>query len=489
MMQQRFSIVEYYGEGPGHRCGYCKSSSTSLSHGMWSHILTAQDYQDLINRGWRRSGKYCYKPNNKRTCCPLYTIKCDAINFKLSKTHKKILKRMNKFLRDGSKNVQDEDKNAEKRQDTEREDNADGHEMFMQPNKAPVTLCSMNEITEMDCGDVPVEVSKTTTQKSEVTPSKNQQEINATKGPDPNKPICKKAKELRLERKMAKLAEKGLTMPEVTGNGVKANQEKTLEQFLAEEPVGANAKHKLKLKLIPSSKGVTEQALDLYKKYQITIHNDSPSKLSEAGFRRFLCESPIKIQKDADAPPMGYGSFHQQYWLDNRLIAVAVIDILPQCVSSVYFFYDPDFSFLSLGTYASLREIALTRELQATTSSLSNYYMGFYIHSCPKMRYKGKLYPSYLLCPETYTWHLLDDAIRKRLDVEKYQRFNPNADATDPEALQQNDILLTKVLYGRNIMHYGTYVDHAEKDESEEVREYGNLIGRSCSRRIVLFRG
>lgn len=37
--------------------------------------------------------------------------------------------------------------------------------------------------------------------------------------------------------------------------------------------------------------------------------------------------------------------------------------------------------------------------------------MGFYIHSCPKMRYKGKLSGSYLLCPETYTWHALTDGM------------------------------------------------------------------------------
>ena len=52
---------------------------------------------------------------------------------------------------------------------------------------------------------------------------------------------------------------------------------------------------------------------------------------------------------------MGCGSFHQQYWLDGKLIGVGVIDILPRCLSSVYFFYDPDYHFLSLGTYASLR--------------------------------------------------------------------------------------------------------------------------------------
>ena len=51
----------------------------------------------------------------------------------------------------------------------------------------------------------------------------------------------------------------------------------------------------------------------------------------------------------------GFGSFHQQYWLDGKLIAVGVIDILPKCVSSVYLYYDPDYSYMSLGTYSALR--------------------------------------------------------------------------------------------------------------------------------------
>ena len=58
-----------------------------------------------------------------------------------------------------------------------------------------------------------------------------------------------------------------------------------------------------------------------------------------------------------EGPPQGYGSFHQQYWMNGRLIAVGVIDILPRCVSSVYFYYDPELGHLSLGTYASLRHV------------------------------------------------------------------------------------------------------------------------------------
>ena len=51
----------------------------------------------------------------------------------------------------------------------------------------------------------------------------------------------------------------------------------------------------------------------------------------------------------------GFGSFHQHYILDGQIIGVGVLDILPYCISSVYFYYDPAFSFLSLGTYSALR--------------------------------------------------------------------------------------------------------------------------------------
>lgn len=58
-------------------------------------------------------------------------------------------------------------------------------------------------------------------------------------GMDPNKPPCKKAKLLRLERKQQKLLEKGITLEKTTN----ANDAKSLEQFLNEIP--SNSKHKL----------------------------------------------------------------------------------------------------------------------------------------------------------------------------------------------------------------------------------------------------
>ena len=47
------------------------------------------------------------------------------------------------------------------------------------------------------------------------------------------------------------------------------------------------------------------------------------------------------------------------YMMDGKLIAFSLIDILPGCVSSVYFVWDPDYAWASLGKV--WLEAALTR--------------------------------------------------------------------------------------------------------------------------------
>lgn len=86
------TIVQIYPEKDQHKCGYCKSESGSTTYGRYTQQrlsffvkamilgmsalnMTVVDYQDLIDRGWRRSGKYCYKPVMHETCCPQYTIR------------------------------------------------------------------------------------------------------------------------------------------------------------------------------------------------------------------------------------------------------------------------------------------------------------------------------------------------------------------------------------------------------------------------------
>jgi arginine-tRNA-protein transferase len=154
----------------------------------------------------------------------------------------------------------------------------------------------------------------------------------------------------------------------------------------------------------------------LFRDYQQHVHHESPSAISENGFKRFLCGSPLQ-QKTAqvNGKPQLLGSYHQCYRLDGRLIAMGVLDLLPHCVSGVYFLYHSDYEKYNFGKMSAVREAALALE-----EGYQYYYMGFYIHSCTKMRYKGEYRPQHVLDPETYEWSPLDGELRTLLDQKRF---------------------------------------------------------------------
>ncbi|XP_075165440.1 arginyltransferase 1 isoform X2 [Haematobia irritans] len=492
-----FTIIDYYGPQKS-RCGYCKGVKCSISSGMHAYTMTPKDYQDLIDRGWRRSGHYCYKQDNTKTCCPSYTIKCDVLNFKMSKSHKKIIKRMNRFLRDGKRDKNEEVIANVANSKTDGDNIEDGSNIIgdcsirdeVQAPNIPLKDVNVEAFAKANEKDILNEEGRCQPSCETNSMGTNNNKTKMKETPDSSKkstdyvnPPCKKAKQMRLERKLAKQAAKGLpTVVECKGP---KNQEKSLKEFLnASNP---DDKHKLKIILVPANKNIyTDTAFALYRKYQLTIHNDNPERLQPKQLQRFCYNSPLKLSKPSDGPSSGYGSFHQQYYLDDQLIAVAVIDILPYCVSSVYFFYDPDYSFLSLGTYSSLREIELVQDLARTVPALKYYYMGFYIHSCPKMRYKGKLSSSYLLCPEAYTWHPLTDEIRLKLDTCKYQRFNEDPNAKDDNEFKDSDMdLVLLMIDQRTYVKYRQYREITGTDDRDLIFEYGKLVGKPLAHRML----
>uniref|UniRef100_A0A8C1T5V0 Arginyl-tRNA--protein transferase 1 n=1 Tax=Cyprinus carpio TaxID=7962 RepID=A0A8C1T5V0_CYPCA len=415
---------------------------------MWSHTMTVQDYQDLIDRGWRRSGKYVYKPTMSKTCCPQYTIRCHALNFHPSKTHKKTLKKVNRFLSRGE-----------------------------MPDNAVMLVLSIGDLINSCISSIIVVL------------------LILGKGADPSRPLGRKAKDIRKERRLQKEQQKQQEAESSSVNPVpsksSSNQPKSLEEFITES-LPNDPLHRLEVRLVPVSfedpdfLASYEQSAALYARYQMTVHGDAPYECGESEFKRFLCDSPLEAEMAPDGPEVGYGSFHQQYWLDGRIVAVGVLDILPSCVSSVYLYYHPDFSSLSLGTYSALREIAFTRQLQQQSPKLAYYYLGFYVHSCPKMRYKGQYQPSDLLCPETYTWVSIERCI-PRLEISAYSRLSENAHEGDACALKELGRVL--VLHRRTVMPYAAYARKRKgSNDEKEVEQYASLLGQTCAERILLYR-
>ncbi len=81
-----------------------------------------------------------------------------------------------------------------------------------------------------------------------------------------------------------------------------------------------------------------------------------------------------------------------EFRLDGRLLAVAVTDVLPNGLSAVYTFYDPDEERRSLGRYAILWQMG-----EAARLGLKAVYLGYWIKNCRKMNYKTEYRPIELL--------------------------------------------------------------------------------------------
>jgi arginyl-tRNA--protein-N-Asp/Glu arginylyltransferase len=147
-----------------------------------------------------------------------------------------------------------------------------------------------------------------------------------------------------------------------------------------------------------------EDEYRIYRAYQMSVHKSKESECKERSYRRFLVDSPLRTVRTPDGPPQGYGSFHIRYSLGGRLFAVGVVDILPQCLSSVYLFFDPAYSQLSPGVLSAVKEIEWVQQMSQVTPRLKYYVMGYYIHTCPKMAYKAAFKPSEIMCEETKHW-------------------------------------------------------------------------------------
>lgn len=80
----------------------------------------------------------------------------------------------------------------------------------------------------------------------------------------------------------------------------------------------------------------SQSKFELFVKYQTTVHREDTSQCKSKDFQRFLCAGIKRSPANSNSLEKKLGSWHQCYRLDGKLIAVAVLDLLPSGVSSVY---------------------------------------------------------------------------------------------------------------------------------------------------------
>ena len=76
------------------------------------------------------------------------------------------------------------------------------------------------------------------------------------------------------------------------------------------------------------------------------------------------------------------------YFDEDKLIGVDLIDILEDGISSIYFYYDPDYSKYSLGKLSLYNQIKF-----ASRSNKKWIYLGYYVQECPSLSYKAEYKP------------------------------------------------------------------------------------------------
>jgi arginine-tRNA-protein transferase len=120
----------------------------------------------------------------------------------------------------------------------------------------------------------------------------------------------------------------------------------------------------------------TEECFALYRRYVGTRHAgggmDDPSHADFDGFLSCAWSPTIFLE----------------FFEGEHLLGVAVTDLLPDSLSAVYTFFEPEAAARSLGTFAILTQVE-----HARTLGLQHVYLGFWLDGHPKMDYKRKFRP------------------------------------------------------------------------------------------------
>lgn len=137
------------------------------------------------------------------------------------------------------------------------------------------------------------------------------------------------------------------------------------------------------VKVIIRSPSVSREHLEVYAAYHADMHQ-----------RRGWPVHPVDANQYAQSFILGDNGFAREflYVRGRRLIGVALVDVVPTAISSVYFFHDPAWRPAAPGVFSVLQGVRYAQEL-----GLQYQYLGYWIAECQSMAYKSQYRPHELL--------------------------------------------------------------------------------------------
>jgi arginine-tRNA-protein transferase len=140
------------------------------------------------------------------------------------------------------------------------------------------------------------------------------------------------------------------------------------------------------VRLVIGTPEVTEEKLDLYDRFHAfqseNVGWPHHGPKDPGGYAESFVENPFATQE-------------WRYYLGERLVGVGYVDCLPDGLSAIYFFHDPDERKRSLGTFNVLSVLRRAAEWK-----LPQVYLGYFVAGCRSLEYKARFRPHELLGPD-----------------------------------------------------------------------------------------
>ena len=124
---------------------------------------------------------------------------------------------------------------------------------------------------------------------------------------------------------------------------------------------------------------LSQEHLDLFEKYHLHMKEKKDWTHNHTTAEHYF-QSFVDGHRD-------FG-FEVLYFDKEKLIGVDLIDILEDGISSIYFYYDPDYARYSLGKLSLYRQIEY-----AKVHNKKWIYLGYYVEDCPSLSYKAEYKP------------------------------------------------------------------------------------------------
>ena len=488
-------------------CGYCKHQSVQIKSRLKNEIMMKiksiplDIYQNLIEKGWSKSGTLIYKRNYEKSCCKIYQPRVNINNFKISKEQKKVMKKFRKYLSGEYEqnkfnklynNINDNYiKEKEKIQNKidaklreyimstnflnilnkylKNEDDINliyekliytkirknNNKKFNYDYSCDLIFIIKNVLTILKKKNVIEENSINTNNINDKGVNEENDEYknfineiyndinNFYKSDDnyedisfnektghinfkmKNKSIITKENKKQEKKEYKKENKTNLNQINIQKEKEKYNLE-YFKEIVTEPEIYLPLKHIYTIELTDKIElERTEERYLLYQKYQLAVHKETTTVES---YNNFIGVSPI-INRYINLPPdlntktrhpelypKHYGMHNLIHRIDGKIIAVTVIDILPNYFESLYCYYDPDFSFLDLGVVTAIREIEYAKSVQELINKNLTYYtMGEMSLSVKKLQYKSNYSPMEIMDPYTGIYVPLTEDIKKLL--------------------------------------------------------------------------